>query len=130
MSEIKIADHLPKGLKLELYIEPDQVRHQLAETGFGEMSNQFMERVLASSKKQPLDTRMEWEGYWLDEPDKTHQTLLVLGVLYVKGLLWVRALGCRHVPTTQLGAARAGLFKMIEDYLDKLRLKQEAEQSN
>jgi hypothetical protein len=130
MAEIKIDDQLPAGLKLEIYIEQDKVRHQLIETGFGDMAQEFLARVLANSKKAPLQTWLEWEGYWLDEADETHQTLFVLGVLYFKGLLYVRAMITRHVPLAQLDAARHGLFLMIDEYLDKLRLTREQDQNN
>jgi hypothetical protein len=127
---IKIDNRLPAGIKVEIYIEPHEVAKQLGETGFGEMAQKFMSGLFAGAKEDPLSTWIQWEGYWLDEPEDAHQTLLVLGVLYFKGRFWVRAMVSRHVPEIQLGAARAGLFAMIEQYLDKLRQEREQEQSN
>lgn len=129
---IKIDNRLPAGIKLEIYIEPDEVTKQLEETGFGEMAQKFMSGVFAGAKEDPLSTWIQWEGYWLDEPDDAHhhQTLLVLGVLYFKGRFWVRAMVSRHVPEIQLDAARTGLFAMIEQYLDELRQERQQEQSN
>lgn len=126
---IKIDNRLPAGIKAEFHIEPDEVRKQLDETGFGEMAEKFMNGVFGSAKKDPLASWIQWEGYWLDEPDNL-QTLLVLGVLYFKGRFWVRALVSRHVPETQLDAARDGMFAMIDDYLDQLRLQHEHDQRN
>jgi len=36
----------------------------------------------------------------------------------------------RHVPNAEVNAARLGMFGMIEEYLDKLRLEHEQDQSN
>jgi hypothetical protein len=128
MSQIRIDNRLPAGLMPEMYIEQDEVLREVEP--FGDMVEKFMKGLFATSRAQPLLSWIQWEGYWLDEPDELHQTLLVLGVLYFKGRFWPRALVCRHVPKSQLEATRTGMFAMIEEYLDKLRLEHEQKQNN
>jgi hypothetical protein len=127
MIEIKIQNHLPKGIETEVLREDTAIRTMLEETGFDVMARKFFESLLEEMKAAPLATWIRWEGYFHDLGET--QNVLVVGAFFMSHRIHVRAMLAKAVPNALVNETEAALATMMNEYLNQLRQGKEKDQA-
>src|ERR1700693_3778887 len=77
---LKIPNLLPPELSFRVLTEPAQVNALLAEQDWADQAASLKNRVNSRIKSQPLESWIEWEGYFTDKGSS--RDLGIFGVLY------------------------------------------------
>jgi hypothetical protein len=119
--KINIPVLLPPDMPFEVLTAPQQVYDALSEQGWAKQAVSLSDRVSARIKSEPLDSWIEWEGYFTDHGDT--RDLGIFGVLYCNGTTYLRGIFVPNVSNPMLETVQDALPQMLTCYLDSLGYK-------
>jgi hypothetical protein len=115
---LKIPNLLPPELSFRVLTEPAQVNALLAEQDWADQAASLKNRVNSRIKSQPLESWIEWEGYFTDKGSS--RDLGIFGVLYYNGATYLRGIFVPDVPIVLAQKAANSLPEMLTHYLYSL----------